>query len=417
MKNKYVFIIFIISMMMINCSYAQEQSAIKKQYSLQECIDIALENNSNINIFKNNMSSAENRLISAKSDYYPTAALRSNLYIAGTDNTDNRTNLSITQNIYDSGLRETKVKSAKYALMQNDAGYARLVQTITYNVSVLYYNVLRLKQLADVAEASVRYNEELKQQIQARVDVGDAAQVDILPVNAQLANAKVSLLSAKNNVNVALIQLQNTLGLNTTSNFDVKNIEENPSYDDLGLGKSIDAALNNRPDLRQHQASVGFVKAAEKIANMALRPQLSVTAQYDSVLSDGNINDNSVVMGVVSFDIFNGGSNKALYNEAKNNTKNALIEEEQAKKDIAAEVEEGYLNLIDAKERLSASEMSLDAAKINYNAQQERYAQGLGVTLDLLNAEVQVIKAESDKVGALYDYFTAIAQMDYSIGK
>jgi outer membrane protein TolC len=89
----------------------------------------------------------------------------------------------------------------------------------------------------------------------------------------------------------------------------------------------------------------------------------------------------------------------------------------QILKDIHLQVEEAYLNLNNARERMSASIVSLEASNKNYQVQQERYAQGLSTALDLLNAEVQAVTSQNDDVQARYDYYIALAQMEYAVGK
>ena len=88
----------------------------------------------------------------------------------------------------------------------------------------------------------------------------------------------------------------------------------------------------------------------------------------------------------------------------------------QLNKDISAQVEEAYLNLTSSKERVAAAEISLAAAQQNYEAQKGRYSSGLAITLDLLNAEAQLVTAQNSDVQAKYDYYIAIAQMNYALG-
>ena len=63
------------------------------------------------------------------------------------------------------------------------------------------------------------------------------------------------------------------------------------------------------------------------------------------------------------------------------------------------------------------SPVSLQAAQKNYDAQQDRYKQGLAIPLDLLNAQVDVATAQSNAIQARYDYYTSYAQLEYAIGK
>ncbi|OPZ84025.1 MAG: Outer membrane efflux protein [bacterium ADurb.Bin429] len=79
-------------------------------------------------------------------------------------------------------------------------------------------------------------------------------------------------------------------------------------------------------------------------------------------------------------------------------------------------MEEAYLNLESARERLAASDLSLKAAQKNFDVQQDRYKQGFAIPLDLLNAQVEVATAQSNAVQARYDYYTSYAQLEYAIG-
>lgn len=419
MKKRLLLII--VTMLLAPASWCFSQGTSQnasKVCTLQDCINIAMENNASIRASRNNVSSAKLREIASKSGYYPSISAESTIFTAASEDSmaNNGTDISVSQNIYDGGIREATVKEARYDLLQSESNMARLEQSIKYNVSTAYFEALRAKRLADVANASVKYNELLRDQIQEKLNVGSAAQVDLLPVEAQLANSRVSLLSARNNVRTALINLQNQMGQRVDHEFDIEDIDTPMEFSD-SLESSLANALSARPDIIQYKAATETARAAERIAQIALYPVPGISAQYQARISDGSNNDEARVMGTISFDIFNGGSNRAAYKVAQNNTENALIQEEQIQKDIAADVEEAYLNLIDAKERMTASELSLAAAKDNYSAQKERYAQGLGITLDLLNAEVQVTTAESDSVQAKYDYCIAIAQMEYAIGK
>lgn len=389
--------------------------------SLQECIDIAMQNNVDVLTAKNNIVAAKSRSASAKSSYLPQISLQNNAFTWGSEGvlskTTNGTALTVDQSIFDGGLREANAKNARYGITESTSGMSRTLQTVQYGVSKAYYEVLRAKHLKDVAEANVKYNEALRDQIKARVDVGDAAKIDVLPIEAQLASARVSLLSSQNSVRTSAIDLQNVLGLSPKSGFDVQEIENPPSADIQPLEQYITVALKERPDTTQSKAATGAARASVRSARISIYPRPTISANYQRQVSGGFTSDGAQMVGGIVFDIFNGGANRAAYREAKANLANAQLQEQQTDRDIRSQVEEAYLNLTNAKERVQASAISLQAANDNYSAQKERYAQGLGTTLDLLNAEVQVITAQSDDVQARYDYYIAIAQIDYAVGK
>ena len=158
-------------------------------------------------------------------------------------------------------------------------------------------------------------------------------------------------------------------------------------------------------------------RASVRSAKINLWPRPVITGQYQRQISGGFTSSGGQVMGGFAFDLFNGGANRAAYQEAKAQQLNAEQREKQIYKDIQVQVEEAYLNLTSSKDRLAASETSLAASQKNYDVQKERYNQGLAITLDLLNAELQLTTAQTNEVQARYDYYTAISQMEYAVGK
>jgi TolC family type I secretion outer membrane protein len=410
--------IFLIS---ASCLSAEEAEQSKK-LSLEECIAIAMRGNVDVLTAENNVTASKNRLSSAKSNYLPQVSLDNNAFVWGSDGVLEKqttgTAITATESIFDGGIRETNVKSAKYGVTQKTASLTRTMQTVEYSVSEAYYEVLRARHLAEVAEANVTYNKGLLDQVQARADVGEAAKIDILPIEAQLASAKVSLLSAKNTVHTSLIRLQNIMGLSSQPGFDIQDIGELKTVEVKPVDDYISMAIKSRPDVLESKAATGSAKASVKSARLSLYPRPVISAEYQHQVSGGFTSGGGTqVTGGIVYDIFNGGANRAAFKEAKANQANAKLQEEQLGRDIYSQVEEAYYNLTSAIERMSASALSLEAASKNYQAQKERYDQGLGTTLDLLNAEVQVITAQSDDVQSRYDYYIAIAEMEYAVGK
>lgn len=389
--------------------------------SLQNCIDAALVNNADILTAKNGVITSKNRLTAAKSEYFPQVSVQNNMFTWSSSDTlssaQNRTALTVSQNIYDGGIRETGVEKSYQGTIQSSANLARLTQTINYNVSRAYYEVLRSRKLQEVAVSNEKYNEGLREQILARAEVGDAARTDVLPVEAQLASAKVNLLSAQNTLRNSLIQLQSEIGLQPQPGFDVLEAESIADHSPDTLENYLAQAKDSRPDIKYYRAGTEAAKATASAAKIALNPRPFVVAEYQKDITGSSKNGGSQIYGGFVFDLFDGGSNKASYDEAKTNQENAQIQEMQLLKDIHLQVEEAYLNLFNARERMAASQVSLEASNKNYQVQQERYAQGLSTALDLLNAEVQAVTAQSDDVQARYDYYIALAQMDYAVGK
>jgi len=420
MKLKHpIPLIVILALSWVAPAFAQEATA-PPSLSLQDCIAIALQQQIDVLVGQNSLIGSKARETEARSSYYPEIAVQGSKVLAKsggpTLGSNGSSSLTVTQNFYDGGLREVGVRSARAALAQTTFGLDRTRQTVTFNVTRGYLALLRTRQLADVKDVSVKYLEGQLALIQTRVQVGAAAPVDTLPVEAQLANARVDQLSAKNDVLTAAVQLQNTMGLSPQPGFSIQETAE-PSLTDIQPLEDFTAiALAVRLEVQQSKASVQAAQSSVDSAKIALRPRPNISGQFDQPLSGGG-SDSMTITGSLVFDLFNGNRNRAAYDDARTSLWSVQFRQAQLEKDILSDVQQAYLNLTNARERLAASDLSLKAAQKNFDAQEGRYKQGVAIPLDLLNAQLAVVTAQSNAVQARYDYYTSVAQLDYATGK
>lgn len=416
--NKACILLTILALLPSEASAGQEAAA--KPYALSDCIEIAMQNNVDALTARNNLVAARSRSAVAMSEYLPSVSLQNVAFAWGSQGVLNKTTtgtaLSVSQNIYDGGLRETNARSARYDLTGSTAEMTRTLQKISFEVSEAYFEVLRARHLAEVAQASVTYDEGLRDQVLARAGEGDAARVDVLPVAAQLAGARVTLLSRRSAIRTSLIRLQSVMGVSPDPGFDIQEVGDPQVAQVAKLEASVAEALQSRPDAAQMRADTGAARMSVRSAKLAMLPRPTISAEFQRQVSGGFTVSGTQVVGGIAFDIFDGGANRAAYKVARINQANAELREQQAARDIRLQVEEAHLALTSARERMAASALSLDAADQNYLVQTDRYAQGLGTTLDLLNAQAQAVAAKSDDVQARYDYYTAVAQMEYAVG-
>lgn len=386
--------------------------------SLKDCVATALRQQTSILQGANSVVGAQARVTQAQSAYYPTIGLQQSTTLLESGRTTGQRNgasLTVTENFYDGGLREAKIRGAKASAAQSGFTLARTTQTVVFTVTRDYFALLRARHLADVQIARVAYLDGYLKLVQARVEAGDAAEVDALPVQAQLANAKVDQLAANTAIRTAAINLQQSMGLALSRSFDVQEFAGPVALLVPALDEATATALKTRPDIGDAQAGAAAAQSSVKSAKLALQPRLVVNGTFDQPVGSGDPNAMAITGGI-AYDLFNGGRNRASLREAQANLSTAALRAEQIGRDIQVDVEEAYLNLSSAKERLAASDLSVQAAQRNFDAQQDRYKQGLGIPLDLLNAQIDVATAQSNAVQARYDYYTAFAQLEYAIG-
>ncbi len=385
--------------------------------TLKDAINAALQNQETVLRGEQTLDAAKYRLTQSKADYFPQLNIdySQGIFNAASSKATGSSSLSASMNIYDGGLRENKIKNAGLSIDSSASSLQRSKQTVTNDVTRAYFTLLRTKKQNEVVKSQLKFLTSQLDLIKARVEVGEAAAVEVLPVEAKAANARVDLLSSNNSIRSAAMQLQDTIGLSITTDFDIVDYEPKDFTIDP-LDNYITIAKANRPEVSDSKTSVESAKINLEIAKLQARVRPQVSGTWREPLIGSGKSDYSVTAGIV-FSIFDGGANKAAINASNTSLKSAVIHQKQIDKDIQTDVQLAYINVQNSIERITASDLSLKAAKASYDAQEERYKLGLGTPLDLLNAQNEVVSAQYNAVQAKYDYYTYIGQLEYATGK
>jgi len=417
-RCRYFFSGIVLSILLSVSVVVQADVDSSKGLSLQQCIEIAMQNQDDILIGGNTVTAATERQKRTLSDYYPRVTTQYSTALAESGGLNTRKadglSVSVSHDFYDGGIREAKAHEAAAGLAQKLFALDRTRQKVLYNVTREYFLLLQAQHLAEVRHTQVKYLEGQLAMISTRVQLGAAARVDTLPVEAQLSNARVDLLEAENTIRTSAIQLQNAMGLLPDPDFSIMETAEPAIIAVRSVEDYVTMALSERPDLQEAEAGIKSAEAGVERARLSLRPRPILSGSYDNSF-DGK--DELRITGGIAFNLFDGGSNRATYREEVANRSSAELRVAQLKKTIRSEVRQAYLNLTCAEERMAAADLSLKAARKNLEAQEGRYKQGLAITLDLLNAQLEITTAQRNAVQARYDYYLSIAQLEYAAGK
>jgi len=391
-------------------------------YTLNDCINMAIDKNSDLKIARNELISAKASTEIAKSDYYPSISVKNNTFEVAEDKNktlDIGTSLGASLKLFDTGLRELSIKTAINSEKKTQNNLYRSFQTVIYSVSTKYYDTLRYKELVDLAESSVEYYSLQEKEYKEKIGIGDTAEVDILPIQASLANAKVNLLSAKNNYKTAIINLQNAIGIFATNDFAIKseNVEDNREV--LTPENYIKLAYENRYDIKASDYAIKSAKTDKQKANMDLWPIFSVNAEYNNYFGNENTNGDSSdsrIMGYISMNLFDGFATQGKIKQKNMTLKNTQEEKVQLEKSIDKEIKNLYADITDAKERVIASDAGYIAAEKNRQVQTEKLKLDINTNLDIMSAQVQFDEAKSNLINAKYDLKTSLINLDYQTG-
>ncbi len=199
--------------------------------------------------------------------------------------------------------------------------------------------------------------------------------------------------------------------------------------DPITLGPEFDAvnreALQKRPEILQADANIAAARKGIQIARRSSQPSLSARLGYDyTPTAAGFTRVNQAQVGLnLNVPIFDGGLSRARVHEAEGDVASAEVNRRNAVDQVQVEVEQAYLTLLQARDRVAVANVGLAQAREASRLAQVRYnagvSQAVGVSpiLELSAAQTSLTQAQSNVVNALYDYNTARAQIDRAAGR
>lgn len=281
-----------------------------------------------------------------------------------------------------------------------------------------YYQYLEAVKLAEVQAQSVTDYASHLNNVQQQFDAGIVAKLDVLSSNVSLANAKQKSIAADNTRDVAEANLNNIMRIpmNTTLNPLDKNFPE-PEFD-LTMEQAILMAQKYRWELVEADYGVKAAQASLRSAKAGYLPTVSVGGGYSwkeaSVTAVDK--DDWAVQGGLSWSLWDGGATQASVKKADAAVKTAQETLLQAREKIELEVRQDYLNVLSYKEQIRAAEASVAQAEEAYKIATVRYSSGVGINLDVLDAELALNTARTNYITALYNYNIGLATLEHAMG-
>jgi outer membrane protein len=410
--------IIIASLLFTTFSFGQEvpDSKLPEVWSLQDCIDYALENNITIKDASLNKNLAEVDYSRAKSSRLP------NLFGSASQNYTNGNSIDrITGDYVTSQINNTNVGlSSNMALFQgyqisNQIEQNKLLleqsvfqeevekNNIVLSLLETYLQTLYSKENITIAENNLAASDKEVLRAKARLDAGTLSLSDYTAAQSQAATNKYDVIAAKNNYQQYIIELKQLLELPPLQNIEIVTIDENMDLVNLELNKAeiYYQALIYLPEIEVSNLNIAANEKALHIAKGGFFPTLSLTGSLGSGYTSSNymtfsnqfdVNFNQGLGLSLSIPIFNRNQTKAA-------VKTAFISIE---KEVYKKVETAYQNALSTQEQVIAAEASKEAAMQSYKLAQKKYELGDLSTTDLVISQNTFTNAQQNYLQAKY---------------
>lgn len=328
--------------------------------------------------------------------------------------------ISVNIPLYTGGLVEGQIDVAKLGKTNTQEEILRVEQATKYSAIQGYYGLLAYQELQGVYHEAVDNLQGHLDNVQAQYNVGTKAKVDVLSSDVSLANAKTTAITADNNVAVAESNLNNILGLPLETKLNLADHQLPFDTYNISLQEATDYAMKYRPEVLQAAIAVQEAERNIDIANAGNRPTVAITGGNDWADNtfpgiDANKRSWKVAAGV-TYSLYDGGATKAKVNQAKQDLLVARETEQKTREAVQLEVKQAYLNIRSAAQKVEETQTVVDQARENYRIQNIRYQAGVGINLDVLDAQLSLNEAQVNHIQALYDYNVGIAKLEQVMG-
>ncbi len=420
-------IIITLSLSVFFCFVAPAQ----QKLTLEECIDIALQNNRNV---KQQQLTRQNRAIlynQARADLLPNlnASVGQNFVFGrsiGLDNTYQNTNSSQTSfgisseiTIFD-GLRMKHNIDAKRAeLNASEADLEKIKEDIVMSVSTAFLQVLMNKELLRISEEQIELT---KANIARRTELvksGKMAQGELYELEAQQAQEELNRVQADNNLKLALLDLAQIMEMEDLRNLDVSA----PPAETL-IGKSplmtsdvvYESALINRPEIRGANYRLETSRKEVLMSKSQRYPSLSFGANFgtgyynmggrpnDAFATQLRNNMSNSLGFTLRIPIFNRFQTRNNIRSAEIAVQNSLIEIDKTKIELRKRIEQAYFNALGAQTRWQAAQKSIKANEEAYRFAEQKFENGRANSYELFQAKSNLTQALSEETQAKFDY-------------
>lgn len=420
------------------------------EITLEEAIDIALENNFQLEVAENNLELSEYRIISEKADFLPSlsgnfSGVRSTgrQFIPGSDEFVDRTihsfggSLQSSLPLFNGFENINSLRSTRYDTKSLKENAQRVRETVIFNTASSFLQVILDRELLQIARETLVASEKTLEQVRAQVEVGSRPSVDLYNQEATVASNELQVINQENALNISRLQLIRQLQVDPLEEYnfvipDVEVDEVNPTIYDLD--HLVATALNNRSDLRSEKYSIESIRHQLKATRGTLYPSLNFNASFSSDYSDQQFlpgSDELIPFSDQFFDanlrrsfslslnipIFNNLNIRTNVQSQKINYKNAQLQLEDTRLQVVQEVTQAYNDYVAVVKRLESTEKALVAARRSYVTQRERYNVGAGTLIELSDANSQYVEAQSNRTQAIFNFIFQKKLLDYYLGK
>lgn len=422
----------------------------QKQWTLEDCIDYAMQNNITLKKAQLQQQSAEEDLKGAKGDLLPTVSASLNQSVgyrpwqnSGTTTVTNGTintkvdktyyngsyGLNAQWTVWNGNKNRNNVKMNRLSSRQAELEVSETANSIQERIAQLYVQVLYLTENIKVSQASLETSKKNEERGQEMVEVGKMSKADLAQLTAQRATDEYNLVDTQSQLANYKLQLKQLLELHGSDEFDIavptasdqQALTPIPSLNDV-----YQEALLKRPEIEQAKLSVQSSELNVKMARAGYLPTLSMTGGLSTSTNSlsgsswGNQmkSDFNASAGLtLSIPIFDGRTTKTAVRKAKIQLLQAQYDQEEQEDDLYETIEGYWLDATTNQQRFKAAQSTVDSEQQSYDLLSEKFNMGLTNIIELMNGKDKLLTAQQNRLQSKYQTLLNLQLLRFYVGE
>ena len=426
---------------------AQEQTA---PWSLEACINYAYANNLQLKQKMEEQEARKVELHTSKHSWLP--AVNANMGqsfqfgrstsksgVIVDQNAANTTfNINLDMPSFDGFKIPNDIAARKLDLQAAIESLNKAKEDLAVNIASYYLQVLYNKELQRVAQLQVDLDREQVNKTEAMVNAGKVPLSQLYDIKAQLARDEVTLTEATNNVQLALLDLAQSLELERSDrSFDVVTpqitdaVAENMSSI-LPPETIFDQAVTFKPQIKEQEYLLESQKRMLKVAQAGYYPKLNFGASYSNGYYHTSMggefadtrsfgdqlkqNGQKIVGFSLSIPLFNRFQVRNSVRSARIGINNQQLLLENSKKTLYKEIQQAYYNATAAQEKYTASDKSVASSREAFSYAQARYEAGKSTVFEFNEAKTKYAQSLAEQAQAKFDFIFRAKILDFYRG-
>lgn len=427
-------------------SWAQEE------WSLERCINYALENNIQIKQSALQAESARLDKVQSLAQMFPNLNASAGFNFNFGRNIDPGTNQFVNEQVRSNnwrvgsnvtlfnGLRLLNTfKQSQLDQLAAEYNLQGLANDVSMNIATAFMQVMFNEELLLVAQEQLDVTQEQLDRTKKLVDAGSLPNGNLYDVEAQFATSELQVINAENALSAAVLGLKQMLNLPASEPFRIARPDTDIPLEDLGnrtVGTVYDNALNHWPQIKAREKDLESALKGERIAFATYTPTLSangsVSTFYSSAYEDFDITtfestpvpyreqlDRNLSESVgfsLNVPIFNGLQSRTAVKKARLGRINAELQLQDQKNQLYSSVQQAYNDAAAAKRQFDASNKSVNATQQAFEYAEQRYEVGMMNSLEFNTASNNLVRVKSELLRAKYDYIFKMKILDFYQG-